>query len=76
MNEISVDDSEEREVIIENVGDEASNQKVPKNNSSDLDPHKEFDIDKHIPNMNVIEDEKLQWIKDAPKIVQKEGGVR
>ncbi|XP_065056434.1 RNA polymerase II-associated protein 1-like isoform X1 [Rhopilema esculentum] len=75
MNEISVDDSEEQEVIIENVENEVSNQKVPKNNSSDFDPHKEFDIDKHIPNMNVIEDEKLQWIKNAPKIVQQEGGT-
>ncbi len=34
---------------------------------SNFDPHEEFQIKKDLPGMKIIEDEKLQWMKEPPK---------
>ena len=36
-----------------------------------FDPHREFKIDKQLPGMGLIEEEKFQWMKEAPKLTWK-----
>ena len=42
--------------------------KCDKDGSAAVDPHEEFGIGKGYINMNVVEKEKLQWMKRLPKV--------
>ena len=56
------------------VEDSAMNSLEKPTNSS-FCPYDEFNIDKDMPGMSVVEDEKLEWMKDTAKHLCKEDQV-
>ena len=52
--------------ISKNKDDDEQEQSKSIDKDVSFDPHREFKIDKQLPGMGLIEEEKFQWMKEAP----------
>lgn len=53
--------------VDENKSNHEHNQNIAVEEERSFDPHREFKIDKQMPGMGLIEEEKFQWMKESPK---------
>ena len=68
--EIETQETNPDQIFTSNVEEEKPlhSKTTPIEEQIPIDPHKEFNIQKDYINMNSVEQEKLAWMKDVPKI--------